>query len=253
MRDDKLLTLRNVSVVGSEYFAKNKNSSIISQLYGRKVLREKTILNNISFEIYSGDKVALIGSNGAGKSTLLKVLAGVKKPSFGRCKYYTDNHVILGDHALGFTDTATVRENILVNGLSKGLSYRYLKEMVNHVLEFAELSETIDRPIQRLSSGQRMRVALGVTLLMDADLYLIDEWVAALDGYFFKKFSTALKKKMIDSSGMVVASHNRNMLKQVCNKAIWLDRGRIKKIGGLQEILDAYDEYTEKVNVSSAF
>lgn len=245
MSTHKLLTLENVSVVGSEYLAISKKSSIVSQIYGRKVLHEKTILNNITFDISMGDKIALIGSNGAGKSTLLKVLAGIKKPSSGQCVHFTNKQVMLGDHALGFTNGATVRENIFVNGLSKGIPYRNLKRMTKHVLEFAELPETIDRPIQSLSSGQRMRVALGVTLLIDADLYLIDEWIAALDGYFFTKFSTALKKKMIDSSGMVVASHNRNMLRQVCNKAIWVDQGRVKKIGPLQEILDEYDKFTE--------
>jgi len=237
-----------VSVIGSEYRAKSKQGSIVSQLYGRKALHEKTILSDISFDVNTGDKIALIGSNGAGKSTLLKVLAGIKKPSLGDCTHFTNKHVMLGDHALGFTNEATVRENIFVNGLSKGIPYRNLKKMAKNVLEFAELPETIDRPIQSLSSGQRMRVALGVTLLIDADLYLIDEWIAALDGYFFTKFSTALKKKMIDSSGMVVASHNRNMLRQVCNKAIWVDQGCVKHIGGLQETLEIYDEFTERAS-----
>lgn len=248
MQDNKLLSLDSVYVTGSEYVGRTRGRSIVSQLYGRKILREKVILEDISLDVCTGDKIALVGSNGAGKSTLLKVLAGIKKPSRGRCHYFTDNHVMLGDHALGFTAAATVRENIIVNGLSKGLPYKKLKDNTRHIMEFAELPDALDRPVQSLSAGQKMRVALGVTLMMDADLYLIDEWIAALDGYFFKKFSTALKKKMIESSGMVVASHNRNMLRQVCNKAIWIDHGQIQKVGGLQEILDAYDEYTAMSN-----
>jgi ABC-type polysaccharide/polyol phosphate transport system ATPase subunit len=121
----------------------------------------------------------------------------------------------------------TIRENLYLNGLSKGIAYKTLRYNEGNIIHFAELSDYKDRPFNVLSTGQRMRLALSVSLYAESDMYLIDEWIGALDENYFKKYNQAFINKFSSGHSLVIASHNQNLLKKMCNKWMRIEGGRI--------------------------
>lgn len=240
--DTTLVSFKDLELEVDEFSeTKHKgNGGIFSSIYRRKSRSSKKILSNLNFELSSGDRVALIGGNGAGKTTLLKVLAGIRKPSSGEARFSSDNRFLLGNHRLGFLPNATVEENILMNGLSKGIGLAVLKSNIDRILDFAEMINYRNVETSALSAGQNMRIALGVSLIAEADLYLIDEWIGALDKYFFKKFNAALIEKLANSKSLVMASHNNKLLKSMCNLCAVMEEGTIVYFGDLEQGLSKY-------------
>lgn len=232
-----LIELRDVYLEVDEVRPRSEieNQTIFKSFYTRKTVISKMILSEISIKVCAGDRIALMGRNGAGKTTLLKLLAGIRTPKKGLAIYKNENHFLLGNHSLGFSNHATIAENIIINGLSKGIGISVLRDNLENILEFSEMTEMRNTETQALSSGQKMRVALAVSLYADADIYLIDEWIGALDSYFFKKFNKALIEKLTKSKSLVMASHNQQLLTKMCNKSIVIDDGKILYLGGLQE------------------
>ncbi len=198
-------------------------------------------LQDISFDVEKGERIAILGLNGAGKSTLMKVIAGVFKPTTGTV---TKEGVIapLIELGAGFDMQYTGRENIFLYGAILGHSRKYMEEKYDEIVEFAELGEFIDVPLKNYSSGMRARLGFSIATVINPDILILDEILSVGDAKFKKKS----EKKIIDmiDSGVTVlfVSHNIEQVKRICNKAMILEKGHMKMFGELDEVVAVYEE-----------
>lgn len=196
-------------------------------------------LDRIDLDIVEGDRVALIGPNGAGKTTLLRVLAGTFEPTAGRVQ--VDGHVApLFDAALGLNPDATGYENIILRGVYMGMSPKEMSGRIEEIAEFTELGDYLRMPLRSYSSGMLMRLAFGVATCVHPEILLMDEWLLAGDAYFLEKARTRLASFVTGSKILVLASHSDLIVREWCNKALFLERGQIRMFGPVDEVLTAY-------------
>lgn len=203
----------------------------------RRVYRE--ILADVSFDAVDGDRVALIGRNGAGKSSLLKVLTGAYQPTTGHLEVQGKRQALL-NISLGFNGQATVEENILLRGTAMGLSLEQIKEVTAQVLDFSGLAEVAQHRLYTLSAGQRMRLGFAVSTAVDQDIILLDEWLGAGDMQFIRKARARMNDRVRGSRIVILATHNLEIARRVCNKGVVLEQGRVAFSGG---VIDAIMEY----------
>lgn len=196
-------------------------------------------LRNISFTIEHGDRVGLIGPNGAGKSTLLRVLAGVYEPTVGTV--HSKGHVIpLFNPSLGIDMEATGYENIVLRGLLLGLDPVEIRRRQKEVVEFTELGDYLNMPVRTYSTGMRLRLAFAISTCIEPEILLMDEWIGAGDAHFLEKAQKRMNNMVDRSSILVIASHSEGLIKRLCNKALYLEGGRIKAFGPVEETLKIY-------------
>ena len=191
---------------------------------GRRRRTLKPILRDVSFDVNSGDRIALIGPNGAGKSTLLRLLAGVYRPSSGTLAVRGHSEGIF-DVSLGFNQEATGRENIYLRGLRLGMAFSEITERIDDIVAFAEIGEVIDLPISTYSNGMRYRLAIAVSTIVVPDILLLDEWIGAGDAGFRNKAEARIRTMLDTTKALILASHNEALLKQICNRGIVLAVG----------------------------
>lgn len=199
----------------------------------------RSILKNISFAAEDGDRVALVGRNGAGKSSLLRVLTGAYPPSSGWLEVHGRRQALL-NVSLGFNGEATVEENILLRGTAMGMSVEQIREVSGQVLEFSGLADVASHRLYTLSSGQRMRLGFAISTAVDQDIMLLDEWLGAGDAQFIKKARKRMNDRVRGSRIVVLATHNLEIARRVCNKGIVIDAGEIAFQGGVIEALGEY-------------
>jgi ABC-type polysaccharide/polyol phosphate transport system ATPase subunit len=196
-------------------------------------------LRDITCEFQAGAHVALVGRNGAGKSTLLTVLAGIYEPAYGRVRIEGRIAALL-DISLGMEEDATGQENVMVRGRLLGMSRDEILERMPEIIEFAALGDHIDLPLRTYSSGMRLRLAFAISTCVAPDILLLDEVIGVGDAQFAKRASERMGQLIQRTQILVVASHNTTLLSELCNKAIWLEGGRIRQIGPAAEIMTAY-------------
>jgi len=196
-------------------------------------------LDQLTFEINHGDRVALLGHNGAGKSTLLRVLAKIYEPSSGAIRF--DGHIYpLFDLTLGFNQESTGYENIVLRGLLLGLSRTEIMSKIDKIIEFSELGNYIKLPIRTYSSGMQLRLAFSVTVHINPDILLLDEMIGTGDASFKKKAKEKLDELLQSANIVVIASHDDELIKKFCNRAILFENGKVKYNGNVEEALDIY-------------
>ena len=196
-------------------------------------------LDGVSLEIGNGERVAIIGHNGAGKSSLLRTLAGVYAPTFGEVK--VDGTVAsLIDLALGINPEATGRENVFIRGQLLGLTKIQIQESFEEVVEFADLGDFIEMPVRTYSTGMHLRLAFAVSTLVRPKILLMDEWLSVGDSDFQQKAEGRLATLVDESKILILATHSRELIKQVCNRVIWLEHGRVKMDGSPDSVLGEY-------------
>jgi lipopolysaccharide transport system ATP-binding protein len=196
-------------------------------------------LNDVSFTLNEGDRVGLVGHNGAGKSTLLRVLSGVFVPTGGTAIIEGSVGSLI-DVSLGINPEASGRENIFLRGVLLGLSKVEVKEKFEEIVEFSELGEFIEMPMRTYSSGMQLRLAFAVSTIVRPEILLMDEWLSVGDEGFKDKASERLTTIVDSSKILVLASHSRELLEKVTNKALWLEHGEVKMLGPSAEVLEAY-------------
>ena len=203
--------------------------------------RRETIrlLDEISFEAVEGDRVAILGRNGAGKSTLLRVLNGAFHPTSGTVEVSGSRQALL-NIALGFHGEATVRENVFLRGTAMGLPLRRLHELVPEVLAFAGLEEKANHRLKTLSSGQRMRLGFSVSTCVQHDVMLMDEWIGTGDAEFITRAKKRMSSRVNGSRIVVLASHNTGLVKDVCNKGMVIEDGKMLFFGDIMSALSSY-------------
>lgn len=183
-------------------------------------------LDGVSFELSSGDRLGLVGSNGAGKTTLLKVLYGIYTPTSGAIQI--DGRVdALFNINLGFRREATGRRNIELRGLINGWSAQEIAARMDEIIEFSELGEFIDLPFKTYSQGMAARLAFSVATTLEPQILLMDEWIGAGDPKFQEKAGQRMEDLAAKAGIIVLASHNHQLLRRVCNKILVLEGGRV--------------------------
>jgi ABC-2 type transport system ATP-binding protein len=200
-------------------------------------------LDNISFSLADGDRVAVLGHNGAGKTTLLRVAAGIYEPLIGNvvCR---GRSMPLFNMMEGVAPDATGIEMIRLRGSLLGLSDRDIDERIVEIAEFCELGEYIEMPVRTYSTGMLVRLMFAVTTAVASEILIMDEFIGAGDAAFFERAQARLKGFVDRSSVLLVATHSPDIARHWCNKAMLLNHGRVAEFGGVDKVLAAYDRLT---------
>jgi ABC-type polysaccharide/polyol phosphate transport system ATPase subunit len=207
---------------------------------GQMVVRA---LDQLSLTLGPGDRLALLGHNGAGKSTLLRVMAKLYVPTHGRV--ITQGRVApLLNLSFGLDVDSTGYDNIFIRGLYLGMSKAELKKKADMIAEFSELGDFLDLPMRTYSSGMRARLAFAISTHVETDILLLDEVVATGDARFFKKANEKIESFARESKLLVLASHSNKTLREICNKGVLLEHGRIKAFGPIDEVIEVYEAAT---------
>lgn len=196
-------------------------------------------LKNVSFNVSKGEVVGIIGKNGAGKSTLLKIISGILKPTKGSVTC-SGSIVPMLELGSGFDHDLTGRENIFLNGAILGYGKEFLESKFEEILDFSELGRFIDVPIRNYSSGMLMRLAFSIATMVNPEILIVDEILAVGDAAFQEKSKARMMELMSGGTTVLFVSHSLDQIREMCNRVIWLDSGKIKMIGETQKVCDAY-------------
>ena len=199
------------------------------------------VTDDVSFKILKGEKVGLIGFNGAGKSTLLKIISGVYTPDEGDV-IVNGNIAPLLSLGAGFDKNYSGRENIFLNGAILGYDEQFLIEKYDEILEFSELGEFINLPVKNYSSGMLSKLGFSIATIVDPDILILDEVLGVGDINFKKKSKEKLQSLMESNTTVILVSHSIKEIRTICDKAIWIDKGKVVDIGEVNSICDKYEE-----------
>lgn len=211
----------------------------VAMLKGKLQYEEFWALKDVSFEVKKGEVIGIIGRNGAGKSTLLKIISGILKPTEGSVSC-SGSIVPMLELGSGFDHDLTGRENIFLNGAILGYSEEYLEDKFIDILEFSELNKFIDMPIRNYSSGMLMRLAFSIATVVNPEILIVDEILSVGDAAFQDKSKARMLELMSGGTTVLFVSHSLEQIREMCNRVIWLDGGKIKAIGETQEVCDRY-------------
>lgn len=196
-------------------------------------------LKDISFNIQEGDRVGIIGRNGAGKSTLLKILSRITEPSSGTVKIKGRLSSLL-EVGTGFHPELTGRENIYLNGAILGMKRDEIKRKFDEIVAFAEVEQFLDTPVKRFSSGMYMRLGFAIAAHLDSDLMIIDEVLAVGDTQFQAKCFKKLNELGSNGRTVIFVSHDIGSVLSLCNKGIYLEKGRMIEAGNIDQCVNQY-------------
>ena len=240
------VSVQNVSVTYRTTFEKTPTfrSAIVRFGRGERAVREIEAVKNVSFDVPHGTSMGIIGANGAGKSTLVRTLAGVLTPTSGRIEVRGRISALLA-LGVGFNANLSGRENVVLGGLAAGLTRRQVLERADEIADFAELGEFMDLPMRVYSSGMYSRLAFAVSVHMDPDILLVDEALSAGDAHFKQKAAAKMNELMSSARAMFLVSHAMGSIQQLCNRAIWLHKGRLMLEGEPNEVIAAYSKFLQ--------
>jgi ABC-type polysaccharide/polyol phosphate transport system ATPase subunit len=211
----------------------------IARWFGRVHNEPFWALRNVSFRLEDGESLAIVGSNGAGKSTLLSLAAGLVAPDQGRVRVNGRMAALL-ELGAGFHRDLTGAENLVLNAALLGLSKRKTNEVFDQIVEFSGIGEFIDDPLRTYSSGMIMRLAFSVAIQCEPDILLIDEVLAVGDARFQEKSREALVGFRRAGKSMLFVSHSPGAVREMCDRALWIDHGAVVMEGRVEDVLDAY-------------
>lgn len=217
---------------------------LVNAIRGRITYREFRALDDINLHIQPGEVCGIVGRNGAGKSTLLKVIAGVLTPTEGQV-HINGNIAPMLELGAGFDQDLTARENIFLNGAILGYSKDFLEKRFDDIVAFSELEEFIEQPVRTFSSGMMMRLAFSIATLVEPEVLIVDEILSVGDGHFQKKSETRMRELMSGGTTVLMVSHALKQIRDLCNRVIWLDHGKVIMDGETQEVCDAYEKTQE--------
>lgn len=202
-----------------------------------------TAINDLSFEVEKGEILGLIGRNGSGKSTLLKAIGGMMSPDAGKIDLKGQSVALLAI-GVGFKPQMSGRENIYIAGLLLGFSQKAIKKKEQEIIDFAELGEFIDMPVRTYSSGMYSRLGFAITATLETDIVLIDEVLSVGDESFQKKSYEKMKQLISNKDKtVIICSHSRKTLGELCSRVLWIDNGKMVKFGDPETILEEYQNY----------
>ena len=198
-------------------------------------------LDGVSFDLYQGDRLALVGGNGAGKSTLLKVLAGIYEPTRGLVEVRGKIASML-NIAQGVDLESSGVENIRLLACMRGYSPWRLADKIDEIIDFSELGPFIGMPLRTYSAGMMARLLFSVSSAFDYEVMLLEEWLTAGDAEFVNKAAARMNTVLENSRVIVTATHSPPLVKMLCNKVLRLDHGRVTYFGGMTEYFEQHPE-----------
>ena len=198
-------------------------------------------LENVNLSLNSGDRLGLIGHNGAGKSTLLRILARIYPPTSGQIEIRGITVPLL-DLSLGMDEHSTGRQNIRLRGLLLGMDNTEIKNKIEEIATFTELGNYLDLPLRTYSNGMRIRLAFAISTAVDANILLLDEVLGVGDASFQERANKRLIDLQDKAEIVVLAIHSNEVIRKSCNKGLWIDQGKVKMFGEVNDVLKAYED-----------
>lgn len=246
--EDIMINVKNVSMkfnLGIEkgFSIKQGFVDMFNKEKKHKKKEEFWALRDVNFQVKKGEVIGFIGSNGAGKSTLLKIVAGVMKPTKGRVDSY-GNICPMIELGAGFDPQLTARENIYLNGAVMGYTKELIDSKFNEIVEFSELKDFLDVPVQNFSSGMVARLAFSIATIVEPEILIVDEILSVGDIAFQAKSERKMLSMINGGTTVLFVSHSIEQIKKMCDRVVWLEHGKMIKIGG-KEICDEYKKYME--------
>lgn len=232
MAKEKLNTLK-------EYFLKLAHGGIEYEKF--------TALDDVSFSVEKGDVFGIVGLNGSGKSTLLKLISGILKPTSGTVKTYGSIAPLI-ELGAGFDMELTARENIYLNGSVLGYSKKFLNEHFDEIVDFSEMRDFLDVPMKNYSSGMVARVGFAIATTVRPQVLIIDEILGVGDFKFQEKCECRIVEMMSGGTTVLIVSHSIGQIQRLCKHAMWLERGRVKLIGDVEDACTSYQGVKKRGN-----
>ena len=247
-----MIKIENVSMkfnlgIDKDFSVKQAFVNIFSGKAKKKNKKDNDFLalKNVSFTVGKGEVVGLIGSNGAGKSTLLKVVSGVMKPTSGKIKVagVISPMIELG---AGFDGNLTAKENIYLNGAILGYSKKFLDSKFDEIVEFSELKDFLEVPVKNFSSGMTAKLAFSIATIVNPEILIVDEILSVGDIKFQEKSKAKMMEMIKGGTTVLYVSHSLQSIKDLCTKVVWLEHGKVVKMGDTKKICDEY--YKSQMN-----
>jgi ABC-2 type transport system ATP-binding protein len=223
-----------------EEFSYDIKRTILSILSGKyRHPAKKTVIENLDLVVNSGEKIGIIGGNGAGKSTLLKLISGILEPTTGKVRV-KGNIAPLIELGAGFDGNISVRDNIIMYGVLLGFPRYEMQKRIPSILDFAELHDYELVPVKGLSSGMAARLGFAIATDIQPDILILDEVLSVGDQSFKNKCQHRIDKFLTGETTVLVVSHDLEFIRTSCDRAIWLDKGRVRFSGTGKEAVDCY-------------
>lgn len=239
-----MIALEVNNVVVDYYSIKRRQLKEIFKLNKKEKFRA---LDSITFKVNKGEVLGIIGQNGSGKSTLLKTIANIFEPDSGSINSF-GNKVGLLSLGAGFDNNLSGYENIFLSGMLLGYNKKYIKSIINEIIEFSELKEFIYKPVGTYSSGMYSKLSFAIAAFFEKDIILIDEVLSVGDIHFKEKSSNKIKELISDKEKtVIIVSHSISTVKDLCDRIIWLDEGKIMDQGEPKQILKEYKEFMKAI------
>lgn len=201
-------------------------------------------VNDVTFCLQEGDMLGIVGTNGAGKSTLLKAITGVMEPRAGSIQRNGSISALL-ELASGFDGDLTVRENAYLRGAMLGYTRAFMDKTYEHILDFSELRDFQDRPFKQLSTGMQSRLAFAIASLVQPEILILDEVLSVGDGAFQEKSAKKMMEIIENGAATILVSHSLEQVQELCNKVLWLHKGKQIAFGDAKDLCERYGAFLE--------
>lgn len=216
---------------------------VVARLKRQLTYSDFWALKDVSFSIEKGETIGVIGHNGAGKSTLLKIISGIMKPTSGSITV-TGSIVPMLELGSGFDMELSGRENIYLNGAILGYSKEFLDAKYDDILQFSELEAFINMPLRNYSSGMLMRLAFSIATEVKPEILIVDEILAVGDEHFQDKSRKRMMELMGGGTTVLFVSHDLKQIREMCNRVLWLEHGKVQMMGETDDVCNAYMKYS---------
>lgn len=198
------------------------------------------VLDGVSLKVYENETLGVIGRNGVGKTTILRLMAGILAPTSGRVRMRPGKTASLLSLGLGFKNDLSGRDNAMLAAMLQGATKRQALSFLEEIKEFSELGDSFEEPVKTYSSGMRSRLGFTTALMTHVDILLVDEVLSVGDAQFKQKAQKAMKERIRGEQTVVFVSHSDAQIEELCDRAVWLDQGRIQSEGATTGVLADY-------------
>lgn len=239
-----IIEVKNVSV---RYITGDLRNIGLKEYIMKKLTRKYEVqsfmaVNGVSFVLEQGDMLGIIGANGAGKSTLLKVVTQIMQPSTGYVKVNGRIAALL-ELASGFDGDLNLKENAYLRGAMLGYTREFMDKKYPEILAFSELKDFEQRPFKQLSSGMKSRIAFSIASMIEPEILILDEVLSVGDGAFREKSEAKMREIIQNGKATILVSHSIPQIRRMCNKVLWLDRGKQIAFGDTEPICSDYEAF----------
>lgn len=249
---ENVIEVENVSM---EFYRLNEKVDNLKEFFVRLVKgklerKKEKVLENVSFELKKGESIGLIGHNGAGKSTLLKIISNIYEPTQGSVRTRGVIAPLLNLGA-GFDYEATGKENVYLNGAILGYSKKELHKKYQQIVDFSELGDHMNTPLKNFSSGMVARLGFAIAIDVEPSILLVDEILSVGDENFRRKCADKINELRAKGVSFVIVSHNMGQIRNLCQKALWIENSQVKGYGEVNQICNEYEAYCKEIKKQS--